>query len=38
MDFLQQLKLDVESEILRIAQSYIPQINLILTVPGIKEP
>lgn len=38
MDFLQKLKLDVESEILRIAQCYIPQIDLLLTVPGIKEP
>jgi transposase len=38
MDFLERLKLDVESEILKIAENYIPQIELLLTVPGIKEP
>jgi transposase len=38
MGFLQKLKLDVESQIFRIAQCYLPQIDLLLTVPGIKEP
>lgn len=38
MDALASLKRDVESEILRIAEAYMPQINLLLTVPGIKEP
>lgn len=36
MDFLEKLRLDVESEILKIAEKYIPQIELLLTVPGIK--
>jgi transposase len=38
MDFLEKLKLNVESEILKIAEKYLPQIELILTVPGISEP
>ena len=38
MDFLENLKLNVESEILGIAEKYLPQIELLLTVPGISEP
>lgn len=38
LDNLKRLQLDVESEILSLAEKYTPQIELILTVPGIKEP
>ena len=38
MDDLEKRKLELESEILGLAQSYLPQIELLLTVPGIKEP
>lgn len=38
MDFLEKLKLNVESEVLGIAKNYLPQIELLLTVPGISEP
>lgn len=38
MDALASLKRDVESEILKIAEAYMPQMDLLLTVPGIKEP
>jgi len=37
MDFLVKLKFEVESEILKIAESYTPQIELLMSVPGIKE-
>jgi transposase len=38
MDFLQKLKQDVEAEIFLLADNYKPQIELLLTVPGIREP
>ena len=38
MDSLEKLKLELESLILGIAEKYLPQIELLLTVPGIKEP
>lgn len=38
LDFLEELKLNVESEILGIAKNYLPQIELLLTAPGINEP
>jgi transposase len=38
MEFLEKLKLEVESEILGLAEKYLPQIELLLTVPGISEP
>lgn len=37
MDSLQNHKAELESLILEIAQKYIPQINLLLTVPGINN-
>lgn len=37
MDFLETLKTRLESEILGIAEKYLPQIELLLTLPGIKE-
>ena len=37
MDFLEKLKLNVESELLKIAERHMPQIELLLTVPGIRE-
>jgi len=36
MDALQLCKLNLESLILSVAEKFLPQINLILTVPGIK--
>jgi len=38
MESLAKLKLDVESEIWKLAKPYLPYIELLLTVPGIKEP
>lgn len=37
MDSLESHKADLESLILNIAEQYIPQIELLLTVPGIKD-
>lgn len=37
MDFLEKHKAELESLILGIAQAYIPQIELLLTVPGIND-
>ena len=37
MDSLQKLKAELESLILEIAQNYIPQSELLLTVPGIHD-
>lgn len=37
MDFLSKLKLEVESEILGVAEKYMPQIELLLTVPGVSS-
>ena len=38
MESLERLKLEVESVLLGIAEKYLPQIELLLTVPGINEP
>ena len=38
MDDLEKLKAHLESLILTLAEPYIPQIELVLTVPGISEP
>jgi transposase len=38
MESLERLKLEVESVLLGIAKTYLPQIELLLTVPGISEP
>ena len=37
MDCLEVCKLNLDSVILGIAEKYLPQLNLILTVPGIKS-
>jgi transposase len=37
MDNLDLCKLNLESEILSLAEKFLPQLNLILTVPGIKD-
>lgn len=37
MDFLETLKTRLESQILGIAEKYLPQVELLLTLPGIKE-
>jgi len=37
MDSLGKHKAELESLILEIAQNYIPQIELLLTVPGISD-
>ena len=37
MDSLELCKLNLDSLILAIAEKYLPQINLLLTVPGIKS-
>ena len=37
MDSLEKHKAELESLILEIAQNYIPQIELLLTVPGIRD-
>ena len=36
MDSLDLCKMNLESEILTVAEKYLPQINLVLTVPGIQ--
>lgn len=36
MDSLELCKLNLESEILTVAEKFLPQINLVLTVPGIQ--
>ena len=36
MDSLEQCKLNLDSLILTVAEKYLPQLNLILTVPGIQ--
>jgi len=38
MDNLELCKAELESVILGIAQKYLPQLELILTVPGIRDP
>ncbi|MDR2042859.1 MAG: IS110 family transposase [Clostridium sp.] len=37
MENLELCKLNLESEILSLAEKFLPQINLVLTVPGIKD-
>jgi len=37
MDSLELCKANLESEILSVAEKYLPQINLLLTVPGIQS-
>lgn len=37
MDNLDSCKANLESTILSLAEKYLPQLNLVLTVPGIKE-
>lgn len=37
MDNLERCKLNLESLILSIAEKYLPQLNLVLTVPGIQS-
>jgi hypothetical protein len=37
MENLELCKLNLESEILSLAENFLPQLNLILTVPGIKD-
>ena len=37
MDSLTLCKVNLESEILTVAEKFLPQINLVLTVPGIKS-
>ena len=37
MDSLERHKAELESLILEIAQNYLPQIELLLTVPGIHD-
>ncbi|MDR0794614.1 MAG: IS110 family transposase [Tannerella sp.] len=37
MDSLKLCKANLESEILTVAEKFLPQINLVLTVPGIKD-
>lgn len=38
MDSIEMIKAHLESAILNLAEKYIPQIELLLTVPGISEP
>jgi len=38
MDFLDSMKQLVENQILKIAEKYSAEIDLLMTVPGIKEP
>jgi len=38
IDFLVKLKLDLESEILGVAEKYLNQVELIMTVPGVSDP
>ena len=37
MDSLELCKINLESEILTVAEKFLPQINLVLTVPGIQS-
>ncbi len=37
MDSIEECKANLESVILNLAEKYLPQLNLILTVPGIKS-
>jgi len=37
MDALNLAKLNLESLILSVAEKYLPQLNLVLTVPGIQS-
>lgn len=37
MDSIEECKANLESVILNLAEKYLPQLNLILTVPGTKS-